>query len=277
MSLTRFLPFLILFSSGSFAQKSVVEPNNKIYKINPWIDGGIIVTGTAITFWGLEKQKGLPRLTPSFVLSLDPNDVNAFDRGAIYRDPGKLDKNLRLSDITLNITTAMVLVLALDKRARQHWLEGLVMYVEAISINSALQSWVAFGTNRVRPVAYMDGATIDQRTDNRNKNSFYSGHASSAATSSFFIAKMYSDLHPELGKKKLWLFAAALIPPAIVGNFRVGGGKHFYTDVIIGTAMGATSGILTPQLHKIEKLSGIGIRPLLSPEFLGVYCKIQLR
>jgi hypothetical protein len=257
------------------AQKKEV-PTEKTYKINPWIDGGIIVTGAAFTSWGLNSQESLPPLPLPEVLALDPNDVNAFDRGAIYKDQSKLEQSLKGSDIALNLTTISVLLLGLDRRARHHWVEGIVMYVEALSINAATQSWVAYGTNRIRPIAYMDGVEISKRTDKRNKNSFYSGHASSAATSSFFMAKMYSDLHPELGNKKLWLFAAALIPPAIVGNFRIGAGKHFYTDVIIGTAMGATTGILTPHFHKIEKSTGVGFRPLLSPDFLGLYCKLRL-
>jgi len=48
-------------------------------------------------------------------------------------------------------------------------------------------------------------ANFGQRIDSRNLNSFYSGYASSAVTSSFFVAKMFSDLHPELENKKYWL------------------------------------------------------------------------
>ncbi len=98
----------------------------------------------------------------------------------------------------------------------------------------------------------------------------------SAATSSFFIAKVFSDLHPELGNKKYWLFAAAMIPPAMVGRFRVKGGKHFYTDILIGTAMGAASGILTPQLHKVTRNSKMSFVPILHPELLGLKFKLKL-
>ncbi len=261
-----------------FAQQEKENPDKseKIYKINPWVDGGIIAGTAAITVLGLNAQGRLPQLTNEEVLALDPMDVNAFDRRAIYQDPDLLDQSLANSDIALNITTALVLVLAMDKNARQHWLEGLVMYVEAIGISSSIQAWVSYGTNRYRPVAYMENVSMDQRTDNRNKNSFYSGHSMSAATSSFFMAKVYSDLHPELGNKKYWLFAAAIIPPAVVGRFRVKGGKHFYTDILIGTAMGATSGILTPHLHKISRSSKMSFIPILHPELLGMQFRMKL-
>jgi len=264
---------LVVIAQISFAQS---ESNHKIYKINPWIDGSIIAAGAAITFWGLDKQESLSPLPFATINALDPNDVNAFDRRAIYRDPTMLEQNLNGSDIALNITTMSIVLLAFDKKARHHWIEGLTMYVESIAITTAIQSWVAYGTGRIRPIAYMEDVEIGKRVDKRNSNSFYSGHAAGAATSSFFIAKMLSDLHPEWGKKRIWLFVAAVLPPAIVGNFRIGAGKHFYTDVFIGTAMGAASGILTPHLHKIEQKTGLGIRPLIGPKFVGGYLKFTI-
>ena len=266
----------ILLPGVIIAQVENPDKPDKIYKINPWVDSGIIVGTTVLTVLGLNAQERLPLLTIEEVLALDPLDVNPFDRRAIYQDPSQIDQSLTNSDIALNITTALVVVLALDKKARQHWLEGLVMYAEAIGISTSIQAWVSYGTNRYRPIAYMEGVSIEKRTDHRNKNSFYSGHSVSAATSSFFIAKVYSDLHPELGNKKYWLFAAAIIPPAVVGRFRVKGGKHFYTDIIIGTAMGAVSGILTPHLHKISRNSKMSFVPLLHPEFLGMRFKMKL-
>jgi membrane-associated phospholipid phosphatase len=65
------------------------------------------------------------------------------------------------------------------------------------------------------------------------------------------MAKVMSDYHPELGNKKYWLYAAALVPPAFVGIYRIKALKHFPTDVIMGTAVGAAVGILIPHFHKL--------------------------
>ena len=43
--------------------------------------------------------------------------------------------------------------------------------------------------------------------------------------------------------------AAALVPAAVAYN-RIEAGKHFLTDNLVGYAVGATMGILVPQLHK---------------------------
>jgi len=257
-------------------KKENPEKQDKIYKINPWVDGGIIIGTATLTILGLNAQGRLPQLSVEEVLALDPLDVNAFDRRAIDQDPDLLDQSIKNSDIALNISTALVLVLALDKKVRSQWVESIVLYAEATGISSSIQAWVSYGTNRYRPIAYMDNVSIEQRTDHRNKNSFYSGHSMSAATSSFFIAKIFSDLHPELGNKKYWLFAAAVIPPAVVGRFRVKGGKHFYTDILIGTAMGAVSGILTPHLHKVTRNLKMSFVPILHPELLGLKFSLKL-
>lgn len=250
---------------------SAQEENEKVYKLDPWIDGGIIAGTLVLSKLAIDAQNEQPLLSEEEVFALDPMDVNAFDRGVIFQNPDQLAQGRTNSDRALNATTALIFLLALDKKARHHWLEGLVMYVEAMTVNASVQGWVAYGTNRYRPIAYMEDANVGQRTDSRNKNSFYSGHTSSAATSSFFVAKMFSDLHPELGNKKYWLFAAALIPPAVVGGFRIAGAKHFYTDVMIGMAMGAATGILIPHFHKLTGNNNMTLVPIVQPDVLGMH------
>jgi membrane-associated phospholipid phosphatase len=73
------------------------------------------------------------------------------------------------------------------------------------------------------------------------------------AGASFFIAKVLNDYHPEWGSKRWLLFTGALIPPALVGYWRYRGLLHFPTDILIGTAVGAVTGTLTPHLHKITR------------------------
>ena len=67
------------------------------------------------------------------------------------------------------------------------------------------------------------------------------------------MAKVYTDYHPETEGKKWLFYAAALAPPVLVGYLRYKGLKHFPTDVLMGIAVGAASGILIPHLHKRKK------------------------
>ena len=104
--------------------------------------------------------------------------------------------------------------------------------------------------------------TIDGRhfrQSGQNRNSFFSGHALVTSTASFFMAKVICDFHPELGAKKWLIYGAALIPPAFVGYFRVRALRHFPTDTIAATAIGATVGFLIPHFHKKKKDKGFSI------------------
>ena len=126
-------------------------------------------------------------------------------------------------------------------------------------------------TNRYRPFAYYDELPTPDKTGDGTSDSWFSGHTAVTATSSFFMAKVYSDYHPELGAKKWIFFAAAVIPPAIVGVYRIKALKHSPTDVMMGTAVGAALGILIPHFHKVIKNKDLSVVP-----FAGKYTGLAM-
>ena len=65
----------------------------------------------------------------------------------------------------------------------------------------------------------------------------------------FFLAKTYNDYRPD-SKYKSLLWATAVIVPATTGLLRYFGGKHFFTDILIGFAVGSVVGTLVPQIHR---------------------------
>jgi membrane-associated phospholipid phosphatase len=110
---------------------------------------------------------------------------------------------------------------------------------------------------------YHPEVPIHYKTGDGATDSWFSAHTSSTAVASFFMAKVYSDYHPELGAKKYLLYAAAAIPPAFVGLHRYKALKHFPRDVFVGAAVGAAIGILIPHLHKVksQKQSNLTLVP----------------
>ncbi|MEL6536147.1 MAG: phosphatase PAP2 family protein, partial [Bacteroidota bacterium] len=66
---------------------------------------------------------------------------------------------------------------------------------------------------------------------------------------SFCTAKVFNDYHPD----SPWRYAvwgAAAVVPAVTGWARVGAGKHYYSDVIVGYITGALIGYWVPELHR---------------------------
>jgi membrane-associated phospholipid phosphatase len=65
----------------------------------------------------------------------------------------------------------------------------------------------------------------------------------------FFIAKVWSDYHPESKAKWLFYTGAAAVTSATV-LMRHQAGMHFPSDLLLGAGLGAATGILVPALHK---------------------------
>jgi membrane-associated phospholipid phosphatase len=245
------------------------------YRIRPWVDIPICVGSTVAIFTGLQAQNESDRLTPEELAGLKEDQVPFFDRGALHIDPTGQDASLTSSDHFLNGSAAAPLLLLLDRRVRREWLPVFTLYVEAATITGGIQTWGSVAVKRYRPIAYIPTATEDQRTDSRNIRSFYSGHTANAAVASFFMAKVLDDLHPELGRKRWWLYGAAVVPPALVGWYRIQGGKHFPSDVVVGGLLGAAAGVLVPELHRRIKNDHVGIVPLVAPDLLGLHLAVR--
>lgn len=95
------------------------------------------------------------------------------------------------------------------------------------------------------------GIGLNAKLTKSARYSFFSGHTSSAAAMSFFTAKVFSDYFPDSKWKPLvWTMAATL--PALTGYFRIKGGKHYPTDVIMGYTVGALIGFFVPYIHQTK-------------------------
>src|SRR5205085_246625 len=136
--------------------------------------------------------------------------------------------------------------LLLDRPIRKDGMDIMMMAIEVNAVIVSIYTVSPLGPlfqTRYRPVTYYPDAPVDRHNGN-NKNSFYSGHVASASAAAFFVAKVYSDYHPELGADKYWLFAAAAVPSLAMGYARLMALDHFPSDVAVGLGLGTLCGIL---------------------------------
>jgi len=244
----------LLFINAS-GQDSI-PAHKKGYHLNYIVEIPVTVGLFAINYYGFSLLKEKPRLDENQINSLDKNDVWAFDRVALNQNYSQTarDNAITASDWGMNISIFLPALLFIDKDIRKDWLDITLLYLETQSINSNLYTWGGpMFTKRIRPFVYYDEAPMDEKLESGTTDAFFSGHTSWTAGASFFMAKVLWDYHPEWGAKRWWFFAAALVPPAFVGYNRYKGLKHFPTDVMFGTAVGAAVGILNPHLHKHRK------------------------
>jgi len=269
------LACLVLISTYGQNNKSEHE---KVYRLNYKVEIPVTVGLFAANYYELSLLDKKTTLNINQINSLNKYDVWAFDRRALEQNYSysSREKALTVSDWGMNISIFLPTLLIFDKKIRNDWYDILLLYLETQSIGANIYMFSGpLFTKRIRPFVYYSEIPIEDKLETGTTDSFYSGHTTLTATASFFIAKVISDYHPELGAKKWFLFAAALIPPTFVGYHRYRGLKHFPTDIAVGTIVGAAVGILIPHFHKINKRNNnISLVPYTG-EYSGLVFKMK--
>lgn len=265
---------LLAFSTIIFSQGDSTY-TDKIYNINKAVEIPITVIGWAGVFYGYGKLPEYTSLTEQQISQLNSMDVNAFDRPAIYFPVYEAQGNHDMSDRWLSVSVLTPALLLFNKKIKKNWADVLTLYVETQLIGSMIYIATVHSIKRPRPLAYNNELSLNFRAGHNINNSFYSGHTSTAAIGSFFWAKVFCD-HTKLTKlQETLVYTGAAIPPAIVGQLRLKAGKHFKSDIIMGYIIGASTGILVPELRK-RKIERLSFMPLYSPDFKGLLLTLKL-
>ncbi|MEH6763187.1 MAG: phosphatase PAP2 family protein [Aequorivita antarctica] len=251
-----------------------VLKNNPTYEWK-WLRDGIWTgAGISVSTAGLilsSSKNGLSladqeKFLNNASLQKEIDKISSIDRWAA----GKHSESARsLSDAILYTSLTAPIALLFNDNINAQAGEYIAIYIESLATSSALYSLTARFVDKSRPFVYDNsGETSNyKRFNNSGQRSFYSGHVAATATATFFAAKAYCDFNPDTnGKEFIWAGAATI--PAVVGYLRIESGQHFLTDVALGYALGAATGILVPELHK-KKHENIEIYPSSSTSFNG--------
>jgi len=217
-----------------------------IYKIKPWIDITATVVFAGVSINGFRVIYGRDTIPVATVLALNRNDINRFDRPVTENYSEKAKST---SDLFFYGSMPLPLFLLLDKNIRKDGLRVGLLYVEALGFTGVFYTTSAMIANRYRPITYNPNVPMSVRISGGNKNSFPGGHPALVATSTFFMAKVYADYHPNMRFKwALYTVAGGLSVTTAYLRFKAG--YHFKTDLIAGVIFGALTGVLVPQIHK---------------------------
>lgn len=271
--LIHFFFILFLFSSTIGAQQNLnidYEPTcselglcHSPYHAFTWKnEKRFIIPSLAISSAGLilnatntKKSIGVDE-----IMMLNSNDINSLDRKAIFNNSkGAAD----ISDLfEIGITFAPIVFFA-DKHTRHDFGRIIGIYVEGLAITGGSVFIIKNIVHRPRPFTYNTDISIEDRVKSTNNQSFLSGHTAHVSAASFMMRQILLDYHPDMsssGKAGLLVLATSI--PAITGYLRVKAGKHYFSDVAAGYALGALVGNLLPRLHRIDiKDSALRIDP----------------
>ncbi len=229
--------------------------NGEVYKIKAKVDIPVTIAAAGFTLFGFSKVYGRDKTPDAEILALNKNDVNSIDRSTAGNTD---DKAKKASDMFFYSAMPAPLLLMLDKEIRKDGLKVGLLYLEAMTITGVFYTGSSMIVGRHRPYTYNTALPLEKRTRGAGKNSFIAGHPALVSTSTFFMAKVYSDYHPEM-KNKWILYSLAGGASLATGLLRIKAGEHFPTDVMAGLPVGILSGILVPHFHKIKKFKNSGL------------------
>jgi len=232
-------------------------PGQSPYHLNWKTDGLLMGSSFVMAGITLALNSQLVPLTLQEIEELDPQDINRFDRGATKHLSSEAsrrsDYGERIPFVIGAISPFIIPVISDNSESYgNEMLTLLLIWSETNLVASTGTQMVKSWTKRTRPYAYNPDASVEEKGTIIARKSFISGHTSTSAANTFFLAKVFSDYFPDSKYKPLvWGVAAAI--PAWTGIERYLAGKHFPTDIITGYAFGALCGYFIPHMHKTRK------------------------
>ncbi len=151
----------------------------------------------------------------------------------------------------------------------------LGLCAEAAAIAQALDQTIKFAAGRQRPfVAVRTAADRARLSDPDDNLSFYSGHASLT----FALASAAGTVASLRGYREApWIWGSGLALASLTAYLRIAADKHYFTDVLVGAALGGAIGALTPWLHRTRARGAVAIdlAPQLAPGGLGLSVRLE--
>ena len=219
-----------------------------MYKIKYKIEVPITAVAAGITLVNFAGISNKDNSTEAQIEALNKDNIPWFDRWTVHKYSKNLDD---LSYIPFYLAMPLPLLCLADGKMRKDFWKIGYLYVEALTATGLLYTTAVNLSDRYRPFTYNKESPMDLAVQSNAKKSFYAGHVALVATSTFFMAKVYAQYHPD--SKLKWVFyGGAGVLTAATGVMRNLAGMHFLSDVLLGAGMGMLSGLLVPSLHKIK-------------------------
>jgi membrane-associated phospholipid phosphatase len=235
----------------------VVAPEIRWPRETALAGSGLVMLGAARAF-----EVNIRPVPPQ---GLDPAEIGwSVDRDRI----GKIHESaLTPSDVASAASFAYPMILAFGMQPNGERMSGTLrraaVYAEAYLLATGAATLIKNSQDRPRPYTYV---AQDQRPDDSAYDvtveeafqSMPSTHASTALCGAAFAITDHLLSRPQAP----WLercsvaFSGGLLAGLTTG-YRVQAGKHFPSDVLAGGAIGLTSGVTLPLVHRYVSRSGV--------------------
>jgi membrane-associated phospholipid phosphatase len=244
-------------------------PNVKHLNWNPKID--IPVTGVLVSGWVLSEFAFKFAIAPKACRWCETNGFDTGIRSAFNPSLTPSSNGIASFDMASNITGFVALPLGLlgldallswrDRTFQDTFLVDLTLMLEATFTALAINQFTKFLVGRARPytVGASDILLAEHQSSNDHFLSFFSGHS----TFSFGLAVSAATIMSMRNYRHAWLAWLVGIPlAATTAILRLAADKHWGSDVLLGTAMGALFGAGMPLLFHAAKDWPVTVAPI---------------
>ena len=215
-------------------------PEAVAFKLNLKKDALLLTTGSILSLWGTFALKEADSLDgwnlPPF--GFERRTENLTSDGAVLA-----------SDVLATAVLTPLLITgwqSYHNGNREPFLTDFVMFTETMLVASGLNLLVRSQFHRNRPSIRKSGFTY---RPNEAFHSFYSGHTSVGFAAAVYTGYTFRARNPGHAAVP-WVWTGALTAASSVGLFRILGGKHYPSDVVVGAAVGALIGWAVPARHR---------------------------
>lgn len=215
----------------------------------PKIDGPVIAIAGAGWLSLALAQKAI--VDPPRCVPCDASTINPFDRPLAGRRDAVANA---VSWTTAALTLAVPLAIDAGDVARSHvgWARfghDVGIYAEAIALNGVVNEIVKLAVRRPRPLVYDASLSTSERARADSYVSFYSEHSSVVFAAASAYTTIFALRHRDRPGLSALVGTGLFALAATTASLRVVAGKHFYSDVIVGSAIGTAIGATVPLLH----------------------------
>ena len=237
---------LVLLLTITFNNLFSLENNNSVFELSWGLDIPLCVTGLTVF--------ALPHLLPEKDVIYNPNEirdlsnVNAFDRWSAQKYSKSVDIT---SDAFMYLS--VLTPLSLLATGKSEYLTWSVMYFEAATLAYGVKDLLKYAVYKERPYMYFDGKPQKEIDENNYYCSFPSGHTTLAFLGATFSSYTFLKYFPE-SKWKTPVVIGSFTLATLSGTLRILSGSHFFSDVLVGAAIGSAIGITVPLLHEFNSI-----------------------
>ena len=220
-----------------------------------WAADGLVTGGLGLVYATAEEvvKPGVAGQRACRVVTADicdPAQLNALDRLVLDNaSPGwRLASNILQYGTFALVLGATAVDASNDDRPFDSWGKDTIVFAETILLTQLTTNILKYSMRRAPPSQYRVETDV---TFVEEQLSFPSGHTSSVAAASTAYTFAFAERHPDSPMRYVVGGIGAALT-VVTGYARAQSGRHFYTDVISGGAIGVAIGYLVPWLHRMS-------------------------